>query len=202
MHGPGATCGTVSARQLIAVGGSAGGATHGGLLIRNEQGSCWGALLPIHWGAGFGRYLGRQPAGLLAFVYTSKTVVVHIISTQLVCSTCIYFSFIISLNSWGCTWKSACPLFHIQVGSTLRALVAGSPPVQLRQRLLKTSSFDSSSVVLLLMAVGTLVGGSMWAGHDHLAAKKQQLQVRADRIRISNDQTRFEFFKKIKPLAL
>ena len=30
--------------------------------------------------------------------------------------------------------------------------------------------FDGSSLVLWLMAVGTVVGGSLWAGRDHAMA--------------------------------
>lgn len=47
-------------------------------------------------------------------------------------------------------------------------------------QLLTGSGFDASCLLLFAMAVGTLVGGSIWAGRDHAAAKRRHAACPGD----------------------
>ena len=55
---------------------------------------------------------------------------------------------------------------------------------------IRSSSFDGSFVLLWLMAVGTVVGGAMWAGADHHASKMQQRGGMHAEVRLGSAKTR------------
>lgn len=58
-------------------------------------------------------------------------------------------------------------------GLQLSAAVA-SGPTTMSLKLINVTAFDASSIVLWLLAVGTVIGGAVWAGEDYSAAKKMQ----------------------------
>lgn len=50
---------------------------------------------------------------------------------------------------------------------------SGTQTIQVTLQLIELPALDAAAVILFVMAVGTVIGGSLWSGADHAAAKRR-----------------------------
>ncbi len=66
-------------------------------------------------------------------------------------------------------------------GKRLVEAAAGGGPLRASLEAVDVPLVDASAVLLFIMAVGTLVGGSVWSGLDHAASKRAAAEEQVGR---------------------